>query len=96
MSRLLIGLLFLPLFINTSCKKCKRCSYTYTVTTIVSTPNGEEEQTETKTGFITDSTGAAWTEECVKGSEEFSIEDAYEAEEATSTLDDFAFTCEDV
>jgi len=95
MSRILIALLFVSVFMNIACEKCKRCSYTYTVTTIVSTPNGEEEQTETKNGWVTDSTGAAWSEECIKNSEEFSIEAAYEAEKAITSLDDFEYTCED-
>jgi hypothetical protein len=95
MSRLVIGLLFISFFINNSCEKCKRCSYTYTVTTIVSTPNGEEEVTETKTGWVQDSLGAGWSEECVKGETEFTIEAAYEAEKLSSSLDNFDFSCED-
>lgn len=95
MSRVLIVLLFSSVFINIGCETCQRCSYTYTETVIVSTPNGEEEQTETKTGFVIDSTGAAWSEECIKNDEEFSIEAAYEAEAAISTLENFEYTCEE-
>ncbi len=70
-----------------------QCSYTYTVTTIIQTPNGEEEVTTTKTAYAFDSDGNQWKEECVKKDESFTIEAAYQTVEATTLLDDFDYVC---
>ncbi|MCG8575824.1 MAG: hypothetical protein MI810_13135 [Flavobacteriales bacterium] len=96
MSRFLFISLSAAFFTLMSCEKCKRCSYTYTETTIIQTPNGEEEQTVEKSGILNDDDGAAFGEECIKRDESFTIEDFYEAAKAESTLDNFDYECVDV
>ncbi len=87
----------LGLFINTSCKKCKQCHYTYSKTEIVQTPNGEETvKTEGIVGYVVNADGELFRQECIKSGEDYTIETAYEDEESTSTLDDFEIVCEDV
>jgi len=97
MRRIIIGIGLLTLFINTSCKKCKKCHYEYSETIIVQTPNGEETQTnENIVGYILNEDGEPFREECIKGDEQFTIEDAYNQEKETSTLDNFTVVCADV
>lgn len=97
MRRIIIGIGLVTLFINTSCKKCKQCHYTYSETTIVQTPNGEDTETNDGiVGYITNSDGEVFKEECIKGDEQFTIEDAYNQEKETSTLDNFTVVCTDI
>lgn len=88
--------LFIFLFIHTSCEECTQCSYKYTNTSIVVTPNGEEVVVDTLTGYILDEDGLPWSEECIKENkgEVFTIEDAYEEESLETTLDDFTYSCQ--
>jgi hypothetical protein len=95
MKRIILGLSLVTLFINTSCKKCKSCRYTYTQKTIVQGINGEETLSETLVGYVIDADGQKLDQECIKSSEVFSIDVAYDAEEETSTLEDFVIICED-
>jgi hypothetical protein len=94
--RRLVIFLFLSVFlVNISCKQCKQCSYTYTETVIIQTPNGEEEVVNTKTGWVYDEDTLLFKEECIKQDESFTIEQAYEDFAATTTLDNFSYTCVD-
>jgi len=95
MKRIILGLSLVTLFINTSCEKCKTCHYTYTKTTINQTINGEETTKETLVGYAVDSDNQKLDQECVKSGEEFTIENAYEVEKNSSTLDDFIIICVD-
>ncbi len=96
MLRLLKLSLVGAVFFMISCEECTRCSCTYTETTIDQTINGEEEVITEHTTYVYDETDSTYfTEECVKGDEEFSIKDLYELEEATSTLDNMECTCTD-
>lgn len=79
-----------------SCEKCKRCTYSYTKTTIQQTVNGEVEQTDTLTGILYDESGAAFTEECIKNDEEFTIEQVYATKDDTTVLDNFEYSCIDL
>lgn len=97
MRRIIIGIGLLTLFFNTACKKCKQCHYEYSETIIIQTPNGEEVQTKDNIiGYITNDAGEVFQQECVKGDEKFTIEDAYNQEKANSTLDNFEVICEDI
>lgn len=96
MKRIILGLSLVTLFINTSCKKCKSCHYTYTKTSIIQTINGEETETETLIGYVVDNDGQQLKQECVKSSESHTIENAYELEKGKSTLSDFTVVCADV
>jgi hypothetical protein len=95
MKRIILGLSLATLFINTSCKKCKSCSYTYTSTSIVQGVNGEETLEETLTGYVIDEDGANLTQECIKNSESYTIDLAYDLEKENTTLDDFEIICVD-
>lgn len=88
-----IGLMFLGLVLTASCQKCKECYYTYTETTIEQGINGEETTTSTETGYLYDDDGNVYSEECVKSSESFSIETAYELEGDETELEDYEYTC---
>ena len=81
-----------------SCEKCKRCSYTYTVTEIQQTINGEQEVVSERTGVLEGPDGETFSEECIKESkdESFTIEQWYQNKADTTVLDNFAFTCEDL
>lgn len=95
MSRAL-GLFFLfSLFMTASCEQCKRCEYTYDVTTIIQTVNGEEEQTVTQSGVLAGPDGETFSEECIKKDEEFTIEQWYQGKADTTTLDNFQYSCVD-
>ena len=97
MRRIIFGAGVLCLVINTSCKKCKQCYYTYSTSEIVQTPNGEETvKTENIKGYIVNSDGELFQQECVKGQEEFTIETAYQLEKDNSTLADFDYVCTDI
>ncbi len=96
MRRIILGLGLMSLFINTSCEKCKKCHYTYSTTEIIQTANGEETQTtDGLVGYVLDDDGVAWQSECIKGDETFTIEDAYNQEKQSSSLDNFEVICED-
>lgn len=103
MRRVLFFIAISTLFINTSCERCKRCSYSYTETEIVVTPNGEEEvKTTRKNLLLLKEDGKAYEEECLKykdykGNKEgaFTIDDFYEIEKGKTTLEDFDYTCVD-
>lgn len=95
MKRIILGLSLATLFINTSCEKCKSCHYTYTQNTIVQGINGEETVSETLVGYVLDDDGQNLTQECIKNSETFSIDVAYDSEKENSTLEDFEIVCED-
>ena len=95
MPRLMIWLFFSILVVNISCKQCKQCSYTYTETVIIQTPNGEEEVVYTRTAWVYDEDTLQFKEECIKKDESFTIEQAYQDFEATTTLDNFEYTCVD-
>lgn len=79
-----------------SCEKCKRCSYTYTVTEINQTLNGEEEVVTERTGVLEGPDGETFAEECIKKDETFTIEQWYQGKADTTNLDNFDFTCEDL
>lgn len=97
MRRIIFGAGVLCLVINTSCKKCKQCYYTYSTSEIVQTPNGEETvKTENIKGYIVNSDGELFQQECIKGQEEFTIETAYQVEKDNSTLADFEYFCTDL
>lgn len=70
-----------------------QCSYTYTVTTIQQTVNGEEEIVTTYTGYLYDDDSLIYSEECIKGDETYKIETAYQLEAETTTLDNYNYTC---
>ncbi|MBI3134670.1 MAG: hypothetical protein HYZ14_08370 [Bacteroidetes bacterium] len=76
-----------------SCERCMKCSYTYTVTTIEQTVNGEEEVVTTYTGYLQDTDTTYLKDECVKSDEEFTIDDKYSVLSDTTTLDNFEYTC---
>ena len=97
MRRIILVVGVLGLVINTSCKKCKTCHYTYSTSEIIQTPNGEETVvTNDIVGYVINDDGETLREECIKGDESFTIVTEYESEEATSTLSDFTIVCEDV
>lgn len=97
MRRIILGAGLLVLVINTSCKKCKQCHYTYSTSEIVQTPNGEETVvTNGVKGYVVSEDGQVFQQECIKGEEVFSIETAYELEKANSTLTDFSVVCIDI
>lgn len=88
------------LVFNISCERCMKCTYSYTETTIIETPDGEEEQKvyhEDK--ILLDEEGDAFGEECFKRSafkndaNPFTIETYYELEKSTTELEDFEYTC---
>ena len=103
MRRVLFFASISALFINTSCERCKQCTYSFTETSIVETPSGEEEvKTKRENLLLLDEDGVAYGEECLKYSEykgnkdgAFTIDDFYEIEKGTSTLEDFDFVCAD-
>ncbi|WP_070138262.1 hypothetical protein [Crocinitomix algicola] len=92
---------FLGLLVfNTGCERCMKCTYSYTETTIVETPDGEEEQTVTyEEKILLDSDGDAFGEECYKrgefknGANPFTIENYYELEKSKTELDNFEYDC---
>lgn len=91
MNRLLI---VLGLIITTSsCEKCMKCSYTYTITTIQQTVNGEQEVVTTYTGYIITEDSTLFSEECIKKDESFTIESSYQLKGDTTTLDNYKYTC---
>lgn len=93
MSRLSGLILLAVIFINFSCEKCMKCSYTYTITTIQQTVNGEEEVVTTYEGWVKINDSTYFDEECIKGDESFTIESQYILFADTTTLDDFEYTC---
>ena len=93
MSRIgVIGAVFVSLIL-VSCERCMKCSYTYTVTTIEQGVNGEEEVVTTYTGYVRDTDSTALQDECIKGDEDFTIDDKYSFFADTTTLDNFDYTC---
>ena len=97
MRRIILGVVVLGLVINTSCKKCKQCNYTYSTSEIVQTANGEETVvTEGVVGYVVNEDGEVFQQECIKGDEVFTIETAYELEKSNSTLSDFEVVCVDI
>ncbi|MDX1350153.1 MAG: hypothetical protein R3279_07900 [Putridiphycobacter sp.] len=85
MTRILFTGTLFAILLTTSCQKCISCSYTYTKIDIESTPNGEIEVESTVSGNLEDGDFTTTREqECVKGSESFTIESAYELEAATT------------
>jgi hypothetical protein len=96
MSRSLWVTSALVLLVSTSCEKCKRCSYTYTQTSIIQTINGEVEQTDTLSAVLYDEDGLVFSEECIKNDQEFTIEQAYQIKKDTTVLENFNFVCEDL
>jgi len=95
MKRIILSLSLGALFMNTSCEKCKSCHYTYTKTTIIQTINGEEVIEETLVGYVVDDKNQKFDQECIKSDEQYTIENAYELEKNSSTLDDFVIICAD-
>ena len=102
MSRLSVFAIFGVLFINISCERCMRCSYSYTETVIVETPDGEEEeQIEHVDLILLDSDGASYGDECIKrkeykdkdGNNIFSIDTYYQLESETTDLENFQYEC---
>lgn len=84
------------LIVFASCEKCMSCSYSYTETEIIQTVNGEEEQVNEYTGrYILDDNGNSWRQECINSrkGEQFTIENAYEAEKQSTTKENFEYTC---
>ena len=87
--------LLLLVFIINSCEKCKRCSFTYTTTDIIQTVNGEEEVVTTHTDYLViDDT--IFDSECIKGKEDFTIENAYQLKGDTTVLENYTYTCVDL
>jgi hypothetical protein len=86
---LLLGLSF----ILNSCEKCTRCSFTYEVTTIVQTVNGEVEQISTQSGVLAGPDGESFSEECIKSGESLTIEQWYQGKADTTALTNFLHTC---
>lgn len=83
-------------FFFLSCEECTRCSCTYTETIINQTLNGEEEEIITHTTYVWNEEDSTYfTEECVKGDDQFTIKSLYALEEETSTLDNMVCTCTD-
>jgi hypothetical protein len=78
-----------------SCEKCKKCSFTYTTTTIEQTINGEEEVVTTHTGYVYINDSTIFDNECIKSDEEFTIETAYIVKGDTTVLEDYEYTCTD-
>jgi hypothetical protein len=94
MTRILFAGTLFGILLTSSCQKCITCSYTYTKIEIESTPNGEVEVESTVTGNLENGDFATSREqECVKSSESFSIESAYELEAATTDKLNFEYTC---
>lgn len=94
----LFFLVFGLVIFTSSCEKCKRCSYSYDVTTIEQGVNGEETVVTKKEGLIlTGEDGLPFREECIKENkgESFTIEQWYQGKADTTTLDNFEFLCED-
>jgi len=81
------------LLILSSCEKCMKCSYTYTVTSIEQTVNGEEEVVNTYNGFVHNADGSNLDDECYKGDGDFTIDDKYALFADTTSLDNFNYTC---
>lgn len=96
MSRLLLFIAAFGVISITSCEKCKRCTYSYTKTSIIQTINGEVEQTDTISGILTDEDGVNFSEECIKNDQEFTIEQWYQSKKDTTLLENFDFVCEDL
>ena len=97
MRRIILGVGVLGLVINTSCKKCKQCHYTYSTSEIIQTENGEETVvTDGVVGYVVNDDGEAFREECIKGEEVYTIETAYDLEKSSSTLTDFEIICTDI
>jgi hypothetical protein len=97
MRRIILGLSVMSLVINTSCKKCTKCHYTYSTSEIVQTPNGEETVvTEGRVGYVVNDDGEQFTQECVKSGESPTIEVIYMTESENTTLSDFEVVCEDI
>lgn len=75
------------------------CTYSYTETTIVSTPDGEEEEVVEYTDLILlDENGESFGEECIKKSDtddgvDFTIDTYYDLESQTTELDNFEYQC---
>lgn len=96
MSRL-SGLLLLSLITSfISCEKCKKCSYTYTITTIEQTVNGEQEVVTTYESWVKIDDSTYFDEECIKGDDSFTIESHYLDKGDTTVLDDYQYTCQDL
>jgi len=94
MTRILFFAVLFGMLLTTSCQKCQQCSYSYTRIEIQSTPNGEVEVESTVTGNLEDGDFTTASEqECIKGSEEFTIRGRYEIEESTTEKMDFEFEC---
>lgn len=92
----LVGFIFLI-----SCEKCKKCSYSYTVTEIIQTVNGEEEVTTTYNDVLANSDTSladkTFDSECIKGDDVFTIEQAYINYGLDHPeLDNYTYTCTDL
>lgn len=96
MLRIIVFFLPLTLFLLGSCEKCTRCSYSYTITTIQQTVNGEQEVVTTHQGWVLAPDSTLFTEECVDKDESFTIETAYQIKGDTTVLDDYTYTCEEL
>lgn len=88
-----VAICCLVLLAMSSCKKCKRCSYTYSAVTTKQGINGEEVVVQTVSGKLNDKDGAPFGEECIKRGESFTIEQFYQAKKDTTALEDFDFSC---
>ena len=94
----LLFLIFGLVILSSSCEKCKRCTYSYDVTTIEQGVNGEETVVTKKEGLIlTGEDGGPFREECIKENkgESFTIEQWYQSKKDTTNLDNFDFSCVD-
>lgn len=81
-------------FALVSCERCMKCHYTYTVTTIEQTLNGEQEVVTTYTAYYYDPVDSVYVkDECIKGDESFTIDATYQKVADTATLDNFDFVC---
>ena len=79
-----------------SCEKCTRCSYTYRVTTIVQTINGEVEDSSRVTSTLLGPDGEAFVEECVKKDDPETIRNWYQGFLDTTSLEYPKIICTDI
>lgn len=100
MSRLFVFALLVGLVMNTSCERCMKCTYSYTETVIITTPDGEEElKTEKENLVLLDEDGEAYSSECLKREEykgkdsPFTIKTYYELEASKTELDNYQYEC---
>ena len=101
MSRLLLFATFGVLFINISCERCMKCSYSYTEVTYEETPEGEVEVRTEHENVSLYKNGVKYSDECFKRKEYkgidddsfFTIDEYYYADSASSELENYRVNC---